>query len=373
MTIAHRFAVLTACSLVAACSVQSTASSPSPLAEGKTGRTASALSVAPKNTFARAVCVCGDLSLAGSLKTEAAPGQSADVGVTGKITMSTDTKIDGALIAGGPLGFSGEVGIAKDLLTPKDISGTGDLAVGASLSCGGSITTAGTMNVKGALAVAGAVTHSGERAIGSTQPFAASALAQPCGCDAFDVAAAVALAKTSNDDAARSIDERLAAVGENELTLESGRYYLEDPAAVGRTHFTINGAVSIYVAGSLALVGESNFALADGATLDLYVSGGVGYAGSVVAGNAKDPSAFRLYVGGKDAIVAGAGEATYHGFIFAPDAEVQFAGTTEVEGALFTKGLTYAGSLEVKYAAPAERADAPACADMPEPYETPIK
>lgn len=371
MAVIDRLVVLAVGTALTACSVS--ADPPSPAKpEATTKRTASALAVAPKSTFSRAVCVCGDLNLAGSLTTEAAPGQSADVGVTGDVSMATQTKIAGALLAGGAIGFSGEVDIARDLIGRRDISGSGELAVGAGLSCGGSITTSGSIKVKGALAAAGEVSHAGDREIGSTKEYAPETVV-PCGCDAFDVAGAVALAKDTNDDGAHAIDPKLAAVGESTITLEAGRYYFEDAAAVGKTRFAIKGAVSIYVDGSLDLVGESNFEIADGGTLDLYVSGSVGHAGTVVAGNAKDPSAFRLYVGGKDAIVAGAGEATFYGFIYAPDAHVAFSGTTRVEGALFAKGLDYAGDLAVKYSAPTERPDASVCAEMPESYESPLK
>jgi ELWxxDGT repeat protein len=70
------------------------------------------------------------------------------------------------------------------------------------------------------------------------------------------------------------------------------------------------------------------------------------------------PRALRVFVGGHDSIIAGAGESELRGFLYAPDAEVSFAGTTQITGAVVAKEISFAGGLRVKGIAPPRRPDA---------------
>src|SRR5688572_2429972 len=56
-----------------------------------------------------AVCVCKELSLAGSLRTYGRPGEPADVGVSGDADLAAGTVIDGSLRASGEISSAGSL------------------------------------------------------------------------------------------------------------------------------------------------------------------------------------------------------------------------------------------------------------------------
>ncbi len=206
---------------------------------------------------------------------------------------------------------------ASALAVCGDLSYAGSLEVDGDLAVGGDLSHAGTLDVSGEV-------HSG---------------GAPCGSAGFDVAGAVARAKEDHDD-------RPAALEGGALVLPGGRYYFEDPSFVGTTSIRVTGHASMFVDGSIDTVGESTIFVEPGASLDLYVAGSVSAVGSLVAAGC-DPNALRLYVGGHDAIVAGAGESELRGFLYAPEASVSLAGTTTVTGAIVAKEIDYAGELVV--------------------------
>jgi hypothetical protein len=157
------------------------------------------------------------------------------------------------------------------------------------------------------------------------------------------LAGAVAKARANHDHGAATV-------------LESGRYYFDDSSFVDENHLRVTGHASMFVDGDLAFVGESSISVEPGASLDLHVAGSVNAVGSMVAAGC-DPRALRVFVGGHDSIIAGAGESELRGFLYAPDAEVSFAGTTQVTGAVVAKEISFAGELRVKGIAAPTRPD----------------
>lgn len=309
---------------------------------------------APETAFERAVCICGNFSHAGALTTEARDGTAADVGVLGSFSGATGTNIAGSLLARGNVSIAGDLEVRDDLFAGRGLSGAGDVKAGRDLQCGGDVSMAGSLGVRGTMRVAGHVSIAGDVEASQRGAYAAPS-APPCGCGDFDVSRAVSMARDDNDNQVFGLPTDAALLGERTISLGTGRYYFSNAAAVGRSRFRIEGNVTIHVDGDLDSVGRASFELAPGAACDLYVNGAVHYAGSVLAGNAQDPSAFRLYVGGASSVVAGAGEATFYGFVYAPRAEVSFAGETKVVGAVLAKDISYAGSLTVAYAKPSAR------------------
>lgn len=321
------------------------------------GTVRQAMRTAPAETFGYALCVCGDLDHVGTLTTEACEGQSANVEARGRVNLTSGTRIRGSLVSGGDVDLVGSVGVRDDLVTRSDLSGVGELEVGRNLTVGGTLSTVGSLVVGAGLAVAKGDDHVGPVRVGQRAPYSAPH-SSPCGCDAFDVAGAVALARETNDNDSMEVPRDPTAVGATELRLRSGRYYFSDPAFVGHVRVHVEGRVSIYVDGSIDTVGASTFALGAGAALDMYVAGSIRAVGSIVTGRATDPSAFRLYVGGRDAIVAGVGESELTGFIFAPDAEVDLVGNTRVLGAITARSVSHVGDLHVFYVPATPRPDA---------------
>lgn len=309
----------------------------------------------PADLFQAAVCVCDDFDEVGTLNVLPGPSGVSHVGVNGLTTFTNEGTIAGDLRSYGGFDSVAELDIGGSLHTSGDASGVGVLTVAGNYGVGGNMSSVGELSVGGDLQVAGEESIIGERAIGNRSAY--DALAMPCACDGdsfFDVAAAVAAAEGANDNEAAGFEAALDSVGETDLRLESGSYYLADPSVVGETHLTISGQVSLFVNGSLSAVGEQDITLEDGASLDLFVSGSIATVGQVRFGSEADPSAFRLYVGGEDAMLVSVGEQDFFASIYAPRAEVDYVGDTRIVGSVFAKSLTGVGNLEISYGSPIE-------------------
>jgi hypothetical protein len=312
-----------------------------------------------KPLFANAICVCTDFRQSGHLVTHAPAGGSASIGVNGLSTVATGSRVEGSWTSGDTFTVAGEVAVAGDVTTRRDLDGSGVLHVG------GSATVGGEVKITGDLQVAGGVTHA-----------SAFAVSDPCDCNPatqFDVAGAVAVARTANDNAAHQLTAATFAAGAPAtLTLDGGRYYFDHVASIGSTQILAKGNVSLYIDGELDLVGDQQLALAPGATLDVYVNGNVGQSGVVALGG-NPPSSFRLFVGGARAVLAASGEQTWSGLVYAPSAWVTVSGRTNVSGAIFAGRFDHSGDLDLWYgAAGNECAPPPPTTPPPTPPSGPI-
>jgi len=239
--------------------------------------------------------------------------------------------------SGGRRDGDGEAtGLARQSLSCAPDDGIFD----AALTVCRDLSFAGEMEVDGDVAIGGDLSHAGDFDVtGSTRMSAPS-----CGSQGFDVAGAVAKARDDHDFGPSTV-------------LENGRYYFEDSSFVGDNHIRVTGNASMFVDGDIAFVGESSIFVEPGASLDLYIAGSLNAVGSMVAAGC-DPRSLRVFVGGNDSIVAGAGESELRGFLYAPDAEVSFAGTTVVTGGVVAKEISFAGELRVRGTASPKRPDA---------------
>jgi len=177
----------------------------------------------------------------------------------------------------------------------------------------------------------------------------------PCGCDddqILDVNAEIEAARTDNDNQVAGLPSDIASIGWTRMRLTSGRYYFGDISTIGATVLDIDGTVAIYIDGDLESVGAEWIHIRDGATLDLYVGGRVRTIGHVSLGDASDPSAFRLYIGGADAPTVSVGNKQFNGSIYAPRAMIRYVGNTNIRGSLFARELEGTGNLTIGYAAP---------------------
>jgi hypothetical protein len=306
-------------------------------------------------TFADAICVCQGLAMAGALRTHAPTGASASVGVDEGARMATGTSIEGAFVPYASLDVAGGLDVRDALATTGNLAGAGSLNVGGDLSVGAQLLFAGDLQVGGALRLASpGVTVPGLTS-SSTAPYVAPS-GPPCGCDAaslLPISQGFAAAKASNDDAAHGLSPDGAdLLGSGTITLTTGTYYFAGIDRVGAGKIVIDGAVAIYFDGSTISVGSDRIQLLPGASLDMYVSGLLATAGSVVLGDPSNPQSFRLFVGGAGSMMVTAGAQTYYGLVYAPQADVVFAGVTQVDGSVFAKSLTWAGVLDVTYAGP---------------------
>jgi hypothetical protein len=307
-----------------------------------------------KALFANAICVCGDFRQSGHLVTHASADGQASIGVNGRSSAASGSRIEGSWSSGDTITISGDVDVQGDLSTPKDLDGSGILHVGGIASVGGTISRTGDLKVSGGIVKAAPATL-------------------PCDCNPateLDVAGTVALARTANDNAAHGVAATALTAGSSAtLALDSGRYYFEHVTSLGNTKILAQGNVSIYIDGGLDIVGDYQLALAPGASLDVYVSGNVMQSGVVALGG-NPPSSFRLFVGGARAILAASGEQTWSGLVYAPSAWVTVSGRTNVSGAIFAGSFDHAGDLDVWYGA-ANHECAPPPPTTPPPPPTP--
>jgi len=199
-----------------------------------------------------------------------------------------------------------------------DFSSAGDVDIEGDLSVGGELSHAGEFNVDGALRLGDA----------------------PCGRRGLAVSAAVHIAKNDHDDHSVSMID-------GSMVLGDGRSYFGDASFIGKTDIHVNGHASMFVDGDVDAVGDGTIFVEPGASLDLYISGSLSTAGSFVAAGC-DPSSFRIFVGGRGSIIAGAGETELRGFLYAPDAEVQLAGDARITGAVVAREISFAGEMHVK-------------------------
>ncbi len=288
--------------------------------------------------FANALCVCGDLKALALLEVENAVGGPASVGVNGNSYVYGRHEVRGNYVAYRGIAGLGTLYVAQNVATAGNLGEIGRLRVQGDVDVGGQLTSFGYLEIGGALRVAGKTQLFGEPSIGSRGPYQAPAL--PCGCGAsqkVNVRAEVAKAR----DAA--VLGRIATLDEVTQTLRSGRYFVEE--LNGRDKWRIEGAVALYVGGSLELLGDGLFELAPDATLDLFVAGGVREVGMLKFSGAKYASQVRVYAGG-DVVAVGAQE--LHGALYAPDAKVTLLGGTVVRGSIFAGELEALGAVKVQ-------------------------
>lgn len=335
-----------------------------------TERSACAAALASR-WFRHALCTCEDASVL-SFDSDGfdsslglhSPGQpGGPVGVDGNWTglTSAASVADSLTIAGASTArFLLSLTTASDLLVQGALSVTGRLQVGRDARVRGALTaTAGTIGrdlyqPDGALTL-GAVEVDGLTLVDDVQ------IEPPCGCsrDLLDVAQTVARGWERNDNAQLGLNAQILRVSEVlDLELPCGRYFLEGASELPPGSLRVTGRVALFIAGDLAPPEDLLLDLAEGAELDLFVSGNLDLTHAPSWGERARPAALRLYVGGSSPIRL---EHDLAAALYAPGAPV-FSGSSEraVFGALFVRSLD-AVSLDVHH----DRALLRDCAEEP--------
>ncbi len=304
--------------------------------------------------FGGALCACEDVKLTGS-GIFAAPldNTAANVGVNGSLDITGHHDVGGTLVAYMGATGTGHLTVRDSMLSTKDISGAGRLEVGKNLFVGGNLDHVGRIDVGGQLAVAGSMNFCGSTRLPAPNMYSAPK-GLPCDCTDkarlnFENAFAQARQNATN------LGAKFTSNGSAAMTLKTGRYILGDVSKVGRLDLTIDGAVALFIDGSLDAVGLDQFKVGPGSTLDVYVRGDVRKVGRFNVGREADLGAVRLYIGGANPVSFDlTGRQDMTAMIYAPTADMQLTGSTHIKGSLFVKSLVGTGRLEIGHAAPAQ-------------------
>lgn len=303
-------------------------------------------------TFGQAVCLCHDLQLVGQgFLAKAGQGGAAEVDINGKMEVVGQHQVDGKLSVGTRIEGTGELTVNGDAICQGNVEGVGRAHVTHDLSVGGNLESVGELTVDGSLNVRGDAQSVGQEHIAQLGAYVDPG-APPCDCNnpaLPDVAAAIATAKATNDNAASGVPTKIDSVGDAELHFPTGSYYLSSVSTVGTVKFFIDGAVALYVDGDLEAVGDENFTLADGATLDLYVGGQLSSVGDSMLSDVNHPGAVRLYLAKGGNVDLHVGSTEMNALIYAPKATLNVVGDTTIRGGIFADGLSGVGLVTIEY------------------------
>ena len=318
-------------------------------------------------TFASALCSCEDTNVAGYLRTRgfrSGDGPDAPELLAGNVGVNRDYITAGYADIGGSFTVAGE----------RDVAFGGFLNSGEDLRFNPAFDVAGVVDVERDAFLAGSVRAFGRVGIGRDLHMAAGAgfrgialvdvggvehteaitVEPPCPCgpgQLIDVPALVAAAETDNDNASVGLepDDFNLVVGIGaELTLPTGRFYINQIAGVGAVTLHVTGKAALFVADDLLATGLFRVELAPDAEIDIFVRDNLVVTGAAAFGDSARPSATRVYVGGTgDVSIAGA--AAFSGNLYAPSANVLIGGFGRVDGSVFGKNITAAGFLSVGY------------------------
>jgi hypothetical protein len=308
-----------------------------------------------EQTFRYGLCVCGDLDMAGALRTSSlrpstgAAGEAGGVGVNGRYLSAGDARIGGSLVVGGEVAPIGNYEISGELRAGGDVTAIGDIDVERDAWVQGELTAIG-LSVEGTLHTTEAPrafwVDADDRVI---EDFTVDA---PCGCDDdVPVAEFVEQAATDNDNGAAGLDASSLdlAIGHGHIQLPPGRYYFDDITTIGDFHFELSGPTAIYIDDDLELAGVLRIELeTPEAELDLFINGNIASAGVLEIGSVDRPHDVRVYLAGEGDI-AMAGVLDLGAAIWAPNARLAAAGDLEYTGAMLVGSVRDAGRIVAVY------------------------
>jgi hypothetical protein len=307
-----------------------------------------------------AACICEDFDLVGMLQTHQLGDTPASLGVNGTTDLVADVLVDGSLDSHAGVDATARIQVRDELRTAGSFLWVGDQSVGGDLSVGGDVDGVGVLRVDGSLRVAGNVDVTGEIESAGKDDYRASDA--PCDCRGqryFDVAMAVADARDHNDNDLLAVD-----AGDTELRLPSGRFYLTGIEEIGELAIVAQGETALFIDGDVDFVGAASLRVQAGAKLDVYIAGQLDTVGDIELGNPDDPRAFRLFVGGREALMVHTGSQHFAGYIYAPEAALDWVGDLEIHGGLVAKRLDGVGDMAIRYPGPA-KTHAPTCSAEP--------
>jgi len=319
-----------------------------------------------ETTFVNALCTCHDVRLAGYLKTRACDSAVAScagatdegggaVGIDNKYSVSAGySDVGGSFAIAGPETsiFFGYVRARGDFRLAANATVPGYTTVARNAWFGGNFTGLGPVTIDGDLHKQGRVTALPLTVDGDTFTEAVAIdLPCPCGDDEIlDVAPLVDYARDHNDNATVGLSPTVLkqVVGDVEVTLECGRFYVEEVSGLGNIVVNVTGRVALFVEGNIAAAGNLEFNLTPEGEIDIFVKGDLLLIGNASFGTKDRPAGTRIYVGGSgDITLIGAGG--FVGNVYAPRSLVTATGYAEVYGSIFARDFVSPGYASFVY------------------------
>lgn len=324
--------------------------------------------------FRFALCACQTLDASGTLSTDsfdssndAGPGDvdiSASIGANGEVSTNATTTGSGsppAVVVGGSVYAGGQnlhrraaVTLGGSGTVLGDVQAAGDVEVSGSYQVAQNVDTTGNVVLEpgASLSVLGQVTlpsgdsAAGVSAVGGVHDATVS-VAPPCDCaNPIDVASIVAAHEQDNDDAAIGLSTGALVQPSAPVELPCGQYYATGIQG-GAVTIQIAGRVALFVDGDISVDDGLVIALAQGAQLDLFVSGNVNLMGTTTFGAPNAPARVRMYVGGSSLQLAASARIGVNAY--APNAIVALASAFEMWGALFAQAFQFSGDFQIHY------------------------
>jgi hypothetical protein len=263
----------------------------------------------------------------------------ASVGTNGSFRGGDALKLAGALWAGAAVTLTGQLETSGSLHAGGTLSATAEVEIHADTFVVG--------DVRGPLAVAGTL-HVNPQAVVEPTVQAQSTVREavsvppPCECAPPELAAPLAAAAQSNDDA--RIGLAPGTLHAATLDLPCGVYYVDSIDAPDALVLRVHGRVALMVAHDVTLHAGLSVALDGGAELDLVVGGALLSAGAHDLGSPAAPARTRVWIASSSTVTL-AGDPTLHAVLTAPQSLLSAPDGLTVEGALLVGGYQAGRSL----------------------------
>jgi hypothetical protein len=127
--------------------------------------------------------------------------------------------------------------------------------------------------------------------------------------------------------------------GKQDEILTAGSYRLPYVSIEGQAILYIEGNVTLSISTYLRTAGKGQIVIQEGASLTIYVEGDASIEGNGIINDTELPSNLTLYGTDTSSLIRIAGNADYHGTVYAPKAEVQVAGNGDLYGAAIGKTI----------------------------------
>ncbi len=311
--------------------------------------------------FRYALCVCNAFSASQPIRTDAFDSSDAGAmtfGTGGSVGVNTNINF-GTMSVGGTLQVQGSVVANQGFSTGADLLTAGGLNANAAVTVGGNANIGDNITINGTFTGEGKLTYPAGKTLTTQNTSFKQGVATgpvnvgaPCDCNStqlFNVPGYVDARKTDNDNAAGNISagQLVNYNGDQSLTFDCGRFYLDRIGGNGKVTFQVNGRTALFVGGDVNLNGGFTVNLGPQGELDLFIKGSLVSSSSIALGNPSQPAKVRLYMG-SDINLSGA-STIIGGNLYAPKSGLTSSGSLTVYGAIFVSSFNPSAAVNIHH------------------------